>query len=280
MKSYYYIFFVLILTSCVSKKAYMELENKNTELSYKIDDLNIKVDSLSYINENRTELLINQQNEIEDLRDKVRQLSEVSASAPDNESSRFNYFYTLKPSAEIPIANMFKNGKSFEEQNDKLIEFLQNLGYDYGYYKYFYAVNGYGVVTFLDPINKEGSSIIEKRDNPMETNCRWFDIFCTGKGYYRMYVFLIIDKLPSGNRKVDFDEVNNLYNVNENLDYNWYSLPAVAKFITDKNNVYSNKYSFVVRIYDFKKDDFGDITILGSPVNSDYRQKLLSKTKF
>ncbi len=232
---------VLCVSSCASKKKYAELEAKQRETQENLNQLIVK-------NEELVSLIYNMEMQIEELNEPP-----ITSGYEDMDSYAFSYFYTLNSSEELFFSDAFDLNTPLIETSQRIESEIQKMGYDIGNYKFFYTGNGYGIVTNPIPVTPEG-----KRGDT-SPDCNWFNFFyCSGKSYYRMYVFLVVDRLTKKDKVVTLEEIRKYYDKNINLDINWQSLDSLTSLFYGENNKFNEKYSFSVRVYDFLSEDFGN----------------------
>lgn len=243
---------LLLFASCVSSKRYNELKAKNEQLESEklaLEEYIVELEEMEYI-----ELRNDQSTYAEDLMDNYS----------------FNFFYSIKSTDDISIDNFLKRDNSLSEENKRLVNALKKMDFDDNY-KYFIAEGGYGIVTKPERIDKKGNVIKNNRWNTEVSNCSWFNILCSGKGYYRVYVFLIVrETAPMTIANVEMTKIVDEY---KNLNGNWRLVPGIKELLENEENT-ANDYSLEVRVYEFVKEDLGGFSMLSSLTDSNLKTKI------
>jgi hypothetical protein len=163
------------------------------------------------------------------------------------------YFQRLKPTATVYLSSFFKRNTSLLNCNNKIIKVLNSkLLLDEGEYKYFYLENGsFGIITNKQCITKDGK-LIKNGKNTNDRGCKWFDFTCVEEGYSQFYILFITKKGKEGETVFSETEFLKYYN-NDALDTNWRSIPELNILLKDSKNVFSEDYSFIVKLFRIQK---------------------------
>lgn len=188
------------------------------------------------------------------------------------------YFQRLKPTATVYLSSFLNRKASLLNCNNKIIKVLNSkLLLEEGEYKYFYLEDGsFGIITNKQCVTKDGK-LIKNGQNTNDNGCKWFDFTCVEKGYSQFYILFITKKGKEGETTFSETEFLRYYN-DDALDTNWRSITELNTLFKDSKNVFSEDYSFIVKLFRIQKIGMAKAELVKNN-NYDYKTpiKLLFK---